>query len=60
MDILNDVGGAIFGLATGVLLCTVLVWTLKFAGLVLKDALSETWLASIFLEYDPLAKYLGI
>lgn len=61
MDILNDVGGAALGLATGFLLCTVLVWSLKFLGMIIKtETLTGSWLLTAFLKADPLMKILGI
>ena len=51
LDVLNDIAGALLGLVTGFLFCVILVWGLKFFGLLLHDALPES---------NYLLPYLGI
>ena len=60
-DIVNDIGGAVLGLATGVMFCFIAAWLLKYTGLVIKEsALAETWLASMLMEKDILTQYIGV
>ncbi len=61
LDALNDIGGSLLGVATGILFCMVIVWALKFTGkLIGSDTLSNAWLASIFLDHNLLTQYLGL
>ena len=61
LDLVNDIGGALLGLATGVMFCVLLVWALKFMGILLgSDTLASTKLGGWLLEKDYLLKYLGI
>lgn len=61
LDVVNDVGGAVLGLVTGFLFCVVLVWAMKFMGMLLRnDALASTRLGGWLLEKDLLMKYLNI
>ena len=61
LDALNDIGGSLLGVCTGILFCMVIVWTLKFTGkLIGSDTLSNAWLASIFLDHNLLTHYLGL
>lgn len=61
MDILNDAGGAVMGLVEGITLCVLLVWALRFAGLIIgDDTLSRTILAKFFLSIDFITKGIGI
>ena len=60
-DVVNDILGALLGLITGVMFCVLLVWALKFMGLIIgKDTLASTRLGGWFLGKDFLFKYLGI
>lgn len=61
LDTVNDIGGAVLGLITGIMFCTLLVWALKFTGKIIgADALSGHWLTRIFLEKNFVTHYLGI
>ena len=60
LDLVNDIAGAVLGLATGFLFCVLLVWALKFMGLLLGDALSESGIGGWLLEKNHLLPYLGI
>ena len=61
LDLINDIGGAILGLATGLLFCILLVWAMKFLGLVFKnDALASTRIGGWLLQRDVLYDYLNI
>ena len=61
LDILNDMGGTLLGVATGVMFCVVLVWALKFTGIVIgKDTLSSASVAKLFLEHNFLTTRLGL
>ncbi len=61
LDIVNDILGTLLGLANSALLCVVLVWALKFLGIIIgSDTLGETILGSWFSEKDFLFPYLGI
>ena len=61
LDLVNDIGGALLGLLTGVLYCALLVWALKFLGMIIgSDTLSATKLGKLFLEHNFYLKYLGI
>ena len=61
LDLLNDIGGAVLGLVTGLLFCVVLVWALKFMGMIIgSDTLSDTIFGGWLLRKDFLLKYLNI
>ena len=60
LDIANNAAGAVFGLARGLMLCALLVWALKFAGIVLGDSLTGSGLGGRLLEKDLLYRYLGL
>ncbi len=61
LDIVNDILGTVFGVATGIFLCVVLVWAIKFTGKLLpEETVQETFLASWFLDKDFLMQYLGL
>lgn len=56
----NDIIGAALGLVTGIMFCMMLVWALKYAGIVIGgDTMSETILAKMFMNGDHLSKILG-
>ncbi|MBE6914447.1 MAG: CvpA family protein [Ruminococcaceae bacterium] len=60
-DLVNDISGAVLGLVTGVLFCLVLVWALKFTGMIIgKDTLNSTVLGRWLMNSRVLLKYLGI
>lgn len=61
MDLLNDIGGAVLGLAQGAAFCCILAWMLKFTGILIPQAvLAETGFVALFIRLDPLGKILGI
>ena len=61
LDIVNDIGGALLGIATGLMFCVVLVWALKFTGIVIgRDTLSSASVADFFLEHNFLTTRLGL
>ena len=60
-DLVNDIGGAVLGLVTGLMFCVILVWALKFMGMILGgETLPSTRLGGWLLRRDYLVKYLGI
>ncbi|MBR3860595.1 MAG: CvpA family protein [Oscillospiraceae bacterium] len=60
LDMVNDIGGAVAGLFTGFLFCVLLVWALKFMGMLLGSALQESWIGGWLLRENYLLPYLGI
>ena len=61
LDLLNDIGGAVLGLVTGLMFCVLVVWALKFLGIVLgADTLDSCVFAGRLLRQDLLAPYLGL
>ena len=61
LDLVNDIAGAVLGLVTGLMFCVLLVWALKFMGMILgSDTLASTKLGGALLRRDLLLNYLGI
>lgn len=61
LDIVNDIAGTILGIVNGAMLCVVLVWCLKFLGMIIgSDTVESTILGDFFMERDFLFKFLGI
>lgn len=61
LDIVNDITGTLIGIATAAAYAAVLVWALKFMGMLIGEGvLAETTLGGWFLEKDFLARFLGI
>ena len=61
LDLFNDIGGAVLGLVTGLMFCVLLVWALKFMGMILgSGTLSGTRLGGWLLRRDFLLRFLGI
>ncbi len=61
LDLVNDLGGALLGVVTGLMFCAVLVWALKFMGMLIgNDTLSATRIGGWLLRKNFLLKYLGI
>jgi len=61
MDRLNDIGGAAAGLVTGLMFCFVIVWALKFTGLVLgPEVFTKNPIARLFLRIDLLSRFIGL
>ena len=61
LDLLNDIGGTLLGIVTGLMFCVVLVWALKFTGIVIgRDTLASARVARLFLEHNFLTTRLGL
>jgi len=61
MDLANDIAGTVLGLVTAAAYCAILVWVLKFMGIIIgMDTLSETALGGWFLKRDFMSAFLGI
>ena len=61
LDLVNDILGALLGVVTGLMFCAVLVWALKFMGMLIgSDTLAATRIGGWLLEKNFLLKYLGI
>lgn len=61
LDMVNDIAGALLGLLTGFMFCVLVVWALKFMGMIIGgDTLSATSIGGWLLKKDYLFKYLGI
>ena len=61
LDLLNDIGGALLGLAQGAMFCFIVAWVLKFTGIIIpQQELAETGFAAMFVRMDPLGGILGI
>ena len=61
LDLVNDIAGTLIGIATAAAYAAVLVWALKFLGMIIGEGiLAESTLGGWFLEKDFLAKFLGI
>lgn len=61
LDALNDIGGAVMGVAQGVCLLLVFGWALKFTGLLIpQETVADTFLVPWFMDQTVLVSYLGI
>ncbi len=61
LDLVNDIGGALLGVVTGLMFCAVLVWALKFMGMLIgNETLPATRIGGWLLRKNYLLKYLGI
>lgn len=61
LDALNDIGGAVCGAITGFAFCCLLVWALKFTGILLsQEILDDTHLASWLMRWDMIGRILGV
>ncbi|MBR6115812.1 MAG: CvpA family protein [Oscillospiraceae bacterium] len=61
LDAVNDIGGAILGVAQGVCLLLVVGWALKFTGLLIpQETIENTFLVPWFMDQSVLVDYLGI
>lgn len=61
MDILNDAGGAVMGLITGITFCVLICWALRFLGLIIgKETLESTLMGRFFISIDFITKGVGI
>ncbi len=61
IGIANDIGGLVGGFVEGILICTVLAWGLRYAGLIFPDGmLEDSILASFFMNNNLLVSLLKI
>ncbi len=61
LDLVNDIAGTVLGLLTAAAYCAVLVWALKFLGMIIGEtALEDSIFGGWFLKKDFIAAYLGI
>ena len=61
LDLLNDIGGAVLGFVTGLMFCVLLVWALKFMGMIIgNESLSSSVFGGMLLRWDPLYPYLKL
>ena len=61
LDMVNDIMGVLLGIVNGAMLCAVLVWCLKFLGMIIgSETLSDTILGGWFNKQDFLFKFLGL
>lgn len=60
LELVNDIGGAVLGVITGILFCILIAWCLRYLGLVFGvGKLDETWIASRLMSGNLFAKILG-
>ncbi len=60
-DKLNDLGGAIAGGVTGVLICMTITWALRFCGALLpEEIMSRTLLTALLLKINFLSLFLSV
>ncbi len=60
LDIINEIGGTIIGVITGVCFCAILAWAFRFTGKIFpEDTLESTTIASWFLERDYVYRWLN-
>lgn len=58
---LNVIGGAVMGGITGILICMIIVWTLRFMGLLLpEEEMRRTLFTALFLKLNPIPLFLSI
>jgi SNF family Na+-dependent transporter len=61
LDLVNDIGGTVLGVATGLMFCVIIVWALKFTGKIIgSDTLTDAWLPRMLLRHNFLTNYLGL
>jgi Colicin V production protein. len=61
MDKLNDIGGIASGAVTGLMFCAIIVWALKFSGLLFPEAqMKHTLITALFLKMNLLSHCLSI
>ena len=61
LELANDIGGTALGLIMAIGYCAILVWVLKFMGIIIgMETLSETTLGKFFLNRDIMTAILGI
>ena len=60
LDLLNDIGGAVLGVITGILFCILICWCLRYLGLFFGIGnLEKTWFASRLMEDNLVFRILG-
>ena len=60
LDTVNDIGGAVLGLVTGLMFCAIIVWALKFVGMIIgTDTLDGHAVTRLFLNHNFLTNRLG-
>ena len=60
LDLINDIGGAVLGLVTGLMFCAIIVWALKFVGMIIgADTLEGHAVTRLFLNHNFLTNRLG-
>ncbi|MEG2118750.1 MAG: CvpA family protein [Pseudoflavonifractor sp.] len=61
LHFLNKSGGAVLGLAKGVVLLFVVAWVLRFSGILLpEETVAQTHLLKFFLETNPVTLITGV
>lgn len=61
MDVVNDIFGTLIGAATGIAFGMIIVWALRFAGIIIgSNTLADGWLTGWLLEHNLLTTYLGL
>ena len=61
LELANDIGGTVLGLIMAMGYCAILVWVLKFMGIIIGvETLAETTLGNFFLKRDIMTAILGI
>ena len=59
LDIVNDIGGTLIGVFTGVMFCAVIAWALQYSGIIFKEeVLTESGPISWFLNWGLLNRYI--
>ena len=59
LDLVNDIGGTLLGIITGLIFCTILVWAFKYMGMVIGEGtIDKTVIAKSFMNADRLTKIL--
>lgn len=60
-DKLNDIGGLVAGAVIGVLFCAIVVWCIRFTGMLLpEEEMRKTFLTSLFMKLDFLSAFLPV
>ncbi|MDR2530411.1 MAG: CvpA family protein [Oscillospiraceae bacterium] len=61
LKLLNDIGGAVLGLAKGLIVVLVIAWALRFTGAIIPAAeIDQTAVLRLFVEHNPITKIFGI
>jgi len=60
-DKLNNIGGAVAGAVTGIMICMIITWVLKFCGAVFpEEDMRRTLLSALFIKINFLSLFLTI